>query len=254
MSDRDDIAEGESAVMALHRLRAALAAAEAALDAKHAKLVEVADKLRAERARATAAEAALAKPENWPIEALNESNALFDRAKAAEERAVRAEGQVAELRGLLDRWIKAIPGKDHEYITGRSDCLCLTCATKRATHPPAAPLPGEPRICLSCGRPSHGDDCYRCGRPLPARALPGEPAATPCRGCGKPLGTDRWAARLADGCPCNSPRGINHGLVDRKTCTCIECDPSESGSSRFVDERSPGGIPAATTTPKEGTP
>ena len=38
--------------------------------------------------------------------------------------------------------------------------------------------------------------------------------------------------RRADGCPCNSRRGINHGLVARDVCTCDVCDPSQSGCSR----------------------
>jgi hypothetical protein len=53
-----------------------------------------------------------------------------------------------------------------------------------------------------------------------------------CNGCGKPL--DPANCRIADGCPCNSPRGINHGSVARETCTCIVCDPGQSGSSRSI--------------------
>ncbi len=51
-----------------------------------------------------------------------------------------------------------------------------------------------------------------------------------CRGCGKPL--DPQNRILADGCPCNSPRGVNHGLVPKDTCTCRECDPEQTGSVR----------------------
>lgn len=57
-----------------------------------------------------------------------------------------------------------------------------------------------------------------------------EETGEPCRGCGKPL--FKRNARIADGCPCNSNRGINHGLVPVKACTCKECDPEETGSSR----------------------
>ena len=39
---------------------------------------------------------------------------------------------------------------------------------------------------------------------------------------------------VADGCPCNHPRGINHGIVLKEICTCIECDPEETGASRYV--------------------
>ena len=41
---------------------------------------------------------------------------------------------------------------------------------------------------------------------------------TLCRGCGKPLLAKNY--RIADGCPCNSPRGVNHGVVPTLTCTC----------------------------------
>jgi hypothetical protein len=53
---------------------------------------------------------------------------------------------------------------------------------------------------------------------------------TLCRHCGKPLIRDNEV--LADGCPCNSGRGVNHGLVASDVCTCIECDPAQTGSSR----------------------
>lgn len=43
-----------------------------------------------------------------------------------------------------------------------------------------------------------------------------------CRGCGRELDPE---CTVADGCPCNSPRGINHGLVPEHTCTCPICDP-----------------------------
>ncbi len=61
-----------------------------------------------------------------------------------------------------------------------------------------------------------------------ADALNGRPK--PCNGCGKPL--DPTARRIADGCPCNSPRGVNHGLVKRETCPCVECDPAHTGAVR----------------------
>jgi hypothetical protein len=52
-----------------------------------------------------------------------------------------------------------------------------------------------------------------------------------CKGCGQPLKLENY--RIADGCPCNSGRGINHGLVDRRTCTCPHCDPDYTGSTRY---------------------
>lgn len=52
-----------------------------------------------------------------------------------------------------------------------------------------------------------------------------------CRGCGTYLNPrDR---RIADGCPCNSSRGINHGLVGKNTCTCEICDPLQTGCPRI---------------------
>ena len=52
-----------------------------------------------------------------------------------------------------------------------------------------------------------------------------------CRGCGADLKPENYL--FADGCPCNSPRGVNHGLVNVLTCTCDECDPAQTGSSRY---------------------
>lgn len=53
-----------------------------------------------------------------------------------------------------------------------------------------------------------------------------------CRGC------DHWLEfnnlSIADGCPCNSPRGINHGIVPKEVCTCEVCDSESTGTSRFV--------------------
>lgn len=51
-----------------------------------------------------------------------------------------------------------------------------------------------------------------------------------CRGCGKWL--NPLADRIADGCPCNSPRGVNHGIVPAYVCTCPVCDPAQTGSAR----------------------
>jgi hypothetical protein len=60
---------------------------------------------------------------------------------------------------------------------------------------------------------------------------PGRGVGCPsCRACGKELTPE--CAWVADGCPCNSPRGVNHGLVPRRTCACAECDPDQTGSTR----------------------
>lgn len=47
------------------------------------------------------------------------------------------------------------------------------------------------------------------------------PAHPVCRGCNQPLKAEN--AWMSDGCPCNNPRGINHGLVPKEVCTCEEC-------------------------------
>jgi hypothetical protein len=51
-----------------------------------------------------------------------------------------------------------------------------------------------------------------------------------CRGCGAPLQHENGS--IADGCACNSPRGVNHGLVPVSVCTCTACDPAQGGFSR----------------------
>lgn len=62
-----------------------------------------------------------------------------------------------------------------------------------------------------------------------------------CRGCEKPLLKKNM--NIADGCPCNAPRGVNHGHVPEETCTCPECDPRQTGSSRYVTKPSvPGKV------------
>ena len=58
-----------------------------------------------------------------------------------------------------------------------------------------------------------------------------------CTACGKPLRPENY--RIADGCPCNSGRGVNHGLVARRTCTCTICDPDQTGSTRYPVTESP---------------
>lgn len=64
-----------------------------------------------------------------------------------------------------------------------------------------------------------------------AASRPSVAAPPACRGCEAPLLPEN--RRVADGCPCNSRRGINHGLVAKDTCTCIECDPAQTGSTRY---------------------
>jgi tRNA uridine 5-carbamoylmethylation protein Kti12 len=57
-----------------------------------------------------------------------------------------------------------------------------------------------------------------------------EVSGVECLGCGKPL--LKVNRNVADGCPCNSSRGVNHGLVPDNTCTCLVCDPNQTGSIR----------------------
>jgi hypothetical protein len=52
-----------------------------------------------------------------------------------------------------------------------------------------------------------------------------------CRACGGMILPENRG--IADGCPCNSARGVNHGLVPKNTCTCVECDPNQTGSTRI---------------------
>jgi hypothetical protein len=52
-----------------------------------------------------------------------------------------------------------------------------------------------------------------------------------CRACRAPLKPEDY--RVADGCTCNSGRGVNHGLVAVQTCTCVTCDPEQTGSTRY---------------------
>jgi hypothetical protein len=52
-----------------------------------------------------------------------------------------------------------------------------------------------------------------------------------CRACGAALFPEYRS--IPDGCVCNSPRGVNHGFVARNTCTCLLCDPEQTGSTRI---------------------
>lgn len=84
-----------------------------------------------------------------------------------------------------------------------------------------------PKVCGACGR------TVDVGMGPLASWCPLHPFVTwrdPCRACGAPLLPQN--ATMADGCPCNSVRGINHGLVAKETCTCVECDLEETGSTR----------------------
>jgi len=51
-----------------------------------------------------------------------------------------------------------------------------------------------------------------------------------CMACRRPLYLRNLF--VADGCPCNAPRGINHGSVPTFVCTCRTCDPEQTGGTR----------------------
>ena len=70
-------------------------------------------------------------------------------------------------------------------------------------------------------------------RTIQAQAKLIQESFTFCQGCGKPLAMKNWM--VADGCPCNSSRGVNHGLVPTLTCTCKECDPEQTGGTRQAE-------------------
>jgi hypothetical protein len=67
--------------------------------------------------------------------------------------------------------------------------------------------------------------------PLNLTKIELSPCRWQCRACGLLLLLKNQA--IADGCPCNSVRGINHGLVPKDVCTCVLCDPAQTGSSRM---------------------
>jgi hypothetical protein len=50
-----------------------------------------------------------------------------------------------------------------------------------------------------------------------------------CRACGRTLSENPG---IADGCECNAPRGVNHGIVPQHVCTCTQCDPQQTGAVR----------------------
>ncbi len=52
-----------------------------------------------------------------------------------------------------------------------------------------------------------------------------------CRGCKELLDPANFDT-VADGCQCNSPRGINHGIVPEHTCVCEVCDAEGTGVVR----------------------
>ncbi len=166
--------------------------------------------------------------------------------KATEVRQMFARWRDEDVRELIAAVRAYFDGRDHFTLYSRDRAQDRVELALDALSP--APLP-EPAAAESAQRPP---DCARCGKLWALHRLLGderycgsepwsgtyEPAAAEqravrvCRGCGEAL--DPLKYRNADGCPCNAPRGVNHGIVHQSVCTCAECDPEETGSSRAV--------------------
>lgn len=166
--------------------------------------------------------------------ALGDNAGWFDRARAAEsERDVLAARlrEVERELGDVKMHAKAIADaadRMHEHEKRQDEMLGAALREKDALRAEVARLR---ELMREVRMYALGTDCST--RNLIERVdalLAGQPVAE-CRGCGKPLLPENY--RIADGCPCNSPRGVNHGLVPTATCTCAECDPEQTGSTRY---------------------
>lgn len=56
-----------------------------------------------------------------------------------------------------------------------------------------------------------------------------------CRGCGEELDSANHV--IADGCPCNSKGGLNHGLVPEYVCCCDKCFPDSNETHRYARKK-----------------
>lgn len=142
----------------------------------------------------------------------------------AEEAAARAVGQLSSARDARDAALVKLASAERvveavkAYAEENGGC---------DHHPDDCP--GDEQYCrvvseLSAALRAHDSpESARCGASTGAVA---------CRGCGQPLATPSPDLLLADGCPCNSRRGVNHGLVPVRVCTCAECDPAQTGAAR----------------------
>lgn len=117
------------------------------------------------------------------------------------------DAELSELKALLTEY-----GKASVSVDGLHRACCI------AAHK----VDGPARTAL--GELADAIDSGRSGRRV-------------CRACGAALRSEN--ERIADGCPCNSQRGINHGLVPKETCTCVVCDPEQTGSTRYPVEPAP---------------
>jgi hypothetical protein len=162
MSDRlaDDVnaafSEANRLRSEVERLREIDDARTVLVDSAQSEAAALRAALAAAEARATAAEAEAERYRGLANEAgdalLEERTGHETYCKAAQERAVRAEGQVAELREAvtmaelqLKTVARALAG-DRDYGTTQlmAERGAEYMARALATHPPVAPLPGEP--------------------------------------------------------------------------------------------------------------
>jgi hypothetical protein len=98
-------------------------------------------------------------------------------------------------------------------------------------------VPEQPALSSAQGEMEHRTRALLLGEEV-TRLTESIDAPPRCRACGKDLTPE--CAWVADGCPCNSPRGVNHGLVPRRTCTCVRCDPEQTGSTRVEPPKPEG--------------
>lgn len=108
---------------------------------------------------------------------------------------------------------------------------CVGCGCVLEPAPPIA-ASGERQTpkCPSCGGDMIPNQARSGHYVCSWIACRGEFVVVNCRACGAPLlPQNHW---IADGCRCNSARGVNHGIVPADVCTCPECDPAQTGASR----------------------
>lgn len=135
------------------------------------------------------------------------------------------EGNTPTASNQRDGYIRT-----HVWATAHDDANCMHCHEQRGTkvlcvERKVRRVRNQPTEASSQSEDATGWEACPCMDNLPCdKHFPS------CRGCYRPL--DPALTNVADGCPCNSPRGINHGLVPTHVCTCTECDPAQTGSVR----------------------
>lgn len=176
--------------------------------------------------------------EHW----LDNSKECVKAAVAAVERAEKAEAFKKWVHDWLDsHGVPADPdpeaNKKHGCrISGRTQWVWdrLTEAVERCPSRFQIYATGGVRCCKIAGHDgelhesSAGDDGAHRWTENGGKSIR---VMFSCRACGKLLLPENRDT-IADGCPCNSRRGINHGIVPVLTCTCPTCDPACTGSVR----------------------